>query len=242
MVSVRSFLHHVNDAGLRAMSREVQEFRAAAKDLYLSFLDHESGRTPQVLGSAATMILARSVECLESIELLVAFGRDRDAAVLLVSLIELSLDIRYLRGDRTRARHWLSHAETGRKPWRVADLIRELHPDEDDRDSVESIYRRLSMIKHGNPASVQAGFPLAVRENKLFLPTGDRPGVLMSYLFASSLTCTQIAEAAVACFDAPAPALIESLSRVNSHNTTVGWQMEAWMVGVVQADLLRSEE
>jgi hypothetical protein len=223
------------------MSREVQELRGAARGLYLAFLGHESRQTPQALGWAATMILSRSVECLESIELLVGFGRDRDAGVLLVSLMELSLDIRFLSGNVTRAELWLSHAESGKKPWRVSDLVRELHPDADDRESVEANYRYFSMIKHGNPVSVQGGFPLAVRESKLFLPTGDRPRLLMSYLFAGSLTCTQVAEAAVACFDVLSSALREGLAHVKGHNDAIGRQMEAAIIAIVQAGHLRPE-
>lgn len=238
---MKTFVHSVKDPDLQAMSREVQELRAAARDLLLALLGHNSGKTPRVLGSVATMILSRSVECLESIELLVGFGRDRDAGVLLVSLLELSFDARYLQGNEARAALWLSHAESGRKPWRVSDLIRELHPDKADRDAVEENYRRFSMIKHGNPVAAQSGFPVAIRGDKLFLPTGDQPGVLMSYLFAGSLTCTQIADASVVCLDRPAPAVREALNRVKSHNGVVGRQMEASLIALVQAGRMRPE-
>src|SRR6266496_6703234 len=52
---------------------------------------------------AAMMILARASECLASIELLALHGQERDAAVLVVVLLELQYDVAYIAANLDRA-------------------------------------------------------------------------------------------------------------------------------------------
>ena len=118
---------------------------------------------------AALAILHRMTEVSLSAEVLCSVNCVRDAAVLILSVHELRLDLQYLSQDSTRAGTWLSHAQEQRKPWRVASQIRELYSSSRERAAEEAIYRRYSMTKHGNPAGGTFGFPIVATANTLEL-------------------------------------------------------------------------
>lgn len=117
----------------------------------------------------ALAILDRMTEASLSAEVLCSKNRIRDAAVLILSVHELRLDLQYLSQDSTRAGAWLRHAQEQRKPWRVASQIRELYSSSREREAEEAIYRRYSMTKHGNPVGGIFAFPIVATDNALVL-------------------------------------------------------------------------
>ena len=86
----------VEDQTVLAFCVHSQRIRTAAVESPVSVLTQAQARRVWKRDLVALMILNRLVECLLSFELLVSRGRERDAAALVVTLIDLSLDLRYL--------------------------------------------------------------------------------------------------------------------------------------------------
>ena len=137
--------------------------------------------------SAALAILHRMTEASLSAEILCSMNRVRDAAVLILCVHELRLDVQYLSQDSTRAEKWLSHAQEQRKPWPVAKQIRELYSSSREREAEEANYRRYSMTKHGNPVGGTFAFPLAATADalELDLATENSP-LVQAHMFGLS--------------------------------------------------------
>ena len=110
-------------------------------------------------------ILYRLAEGAISIELLCRKNRVRDAAILLLSLHELRLDLQYIARNPRRADIWLDHTEDNRKPWRVAEQMADIYTTQDEFDAERSIYRQYSMVKHCNPVGQTFSFPILITHN-----------------------------------------------------------------------------
>lgn len=142
-------------------------------------------------------ILHRMAECTFAIELLASKGFVRDAATLLLTLIELRLDLQYMALSPGREDDWIKHIAQNRKPWKVRQQIEEVYPDTNEREAEWANYRTFSMVKHGNPAGGTASFPIGVRQDALVLPdSGEKANLLPVYLFAAGATLYQAAVAA----------------------------------------------
>ena len=93
---------------------------------------------------------------------------------------------------------WLAHLETGRKPWKVSKQIRSLSPEGRERDAELNIYRKFSMIKHGNPAARGLGFSVHAEGPTLALYGDDMsPGMsvaCLSYAGTNLLDATAAAD------------------------------------------------
>ena len=138
--------------------------------------------------SAALAILDRMLEASLSAEVLCSMNRVRDAAVLILTVHELRLDLQYLSQDGARANTWLSHTQSQRKPWRVASQIRDLYSSPTERDDEKAVYRRYSMAKHGNPVGGVFAFPIVATTNalELDLATANSP-LVVPHMFALSV-------------------------------------------------------
>ena len=137
--------------------------------------------------SAALAILNRMTEASLSAEVLCSMNLVRDAAVLILSVHELRLDLQYLSQDCTRAGSWLSHTQAQRKPWRVASQIRELYSSSRDREAEEAVYRWYSMAKHGNPVGGTFAFPIVATASALEVPVATENNPLVqTHMFALS--------------------------------------------------------
>ena len=112
-------------------------------------------------------------------------NRVRDAAILLLSLHELRLDLQYIAGDPRRADIWLDHTEAHKKPWRVAKQIAEICTQKGEFDAERSIYRQYSMVKHCNPVAQTFSFPIAGDRNSLHLDCStDNSVMVRTHMFA----------------------------------------------------------
>ena len=117
----------------------------------------------------ALSIMDRLVEGALSIELLCQKNRVRDAAILLLSLHELRLDLQYIARNPRRANMWLDHTEEHRKPWRVAEQMVEIYTTQNELDAERWIYRQYSMVKHCNPVGQTFALPIAGDRSALHL-------------------------------------------------------------------------
>ena len=119
------------------------------------------------------VIVNRLAEGALSVELLCQKNRTRDAAILLLSLHELRLDLQYIALNRLRADIWLDHTREEKKPWSVMDQIKEVYTESNELNAELEIYRKYSMIKHCNPVGKNLTFGLAAERDALLLDCGD---------------------------------------------------------------------
>ena len=140
---------NLEDPTLHSFAFQVQLIRSAiAKLLPQIFIVNE----PISLHQGITFgILDRLCELSLSIEVLAMKGRTRDAAVLLASVFEMHIDMKYMALNTKRLEEWASHTSTWRKPWKFDLQLKELFPAPKDLEAERDIYHRYCMIKHGSP-------------------------------------------------------------------------------------------
>lgn len=150
----------------------------------------------------AIVILKRVLECVNSIRLLSLLGLRRDAAILLLNLIELRLDIMYIELDEKHANEWLNHEKEYKKPWNVRFLFNELYKNESELGAELNIYKQLSMIKHGNPLGGLESFPMELSKKGIILRDEKtrkirKENMIAVYLFGCGQECCNISNAVI---------------------------------------------
>lgn len=139
------------------------------------------------------VILKRFIECINSIKVLALLGMERDASILLLNLIELRLDLMYIRTDSKHADVWLNHEKENEKPWKIGFLFKQLYLNQNEREAEIENYRRFSMAKHGNPVGGLHSFPIEISKRRLIIRDND--GVkdrIAVYLFACGSECSRV--------------------------------------------------
>ena len=132
----------------------------------------------------ALAIVDRVTEGSLSVELLCQKNRARDAAVLLLCLHELRLDLQYIALDRSRANCWLKHSKTDKKPWRVSSQLEEIYTNENELKAERWLYRQYSMVKHCNPVGENFVFGIAAKRDSLTLGSRSHDSVMLrTHLF-----------------------------------------------------------
>lgn len=153
------------------------------------------------LSTAAKVALVglfRLKEAIDSILMLSLNGKVRDASILMLSLQELELDLRYIAQRESRAAEWIKHSDLGKKPWRVSFLMSEVYECNAEKSAAGDIYRLLCAIKHGNPAAGTSSFPLGVVNNWLCLQRKSAlPDEITIVLYASGITGCGILRVAI---------------------------------------------
>ena len=183
-------------------------------------------------------IMGRLEEGSLSVELLCQKGRTRDAAILLLSLHELRLDLQYIAMDPVRAETWLDHAREDIKPWRVKTQINEIFTDEKERDAERGVYRQYSMAKHGNRVAQQFAFGISPTRDALVIDCSgiDNP-LLHTHMFglgmhihgAGIAAAKILAHEGIECDDFP-DTLNEQFEVVSQHNQQkVRLMLEEWL-------------
>ena len=124
-------------------------------------------------------IVDRLAEGALSVELLCQKNRVRDAAIILLSLHELRLDLQYIALDLDRADTWLDHTQEGKKPWRVAGQIKEIYILPDELKAERWLYRQYSMVKHCNPVGQNFAFGIAADRDSLQLDRNSRNSLMV---------------------------------------------------------------
>ncbi|HME73249.1 MAG TPA: hypothetical protein VKM54_25775 [Myxococcota bacterium] len=175
----------------------VGRIRGTIVDLALDVLHQATSRPFDKYAKIAYLLLQRAMECLFSIELLIMLERERDAAVLLVTLLELSYDVRFAERQPNRIDEWVRHKDRNRKPWRVGQLLRALYTDDGERESARAVYEHCSMIKHSNPAGGTLTMPLGVDGRMIIARANDTRDLLAAYAFTAGGTAYEAAKAAL---------------------------------------------
>jgi hypothetical protein len=186
----------VDDQNVLAFCFHSQHIRTAAGALIVSITEQAGSRPIGKADLVALMLLTRLAECLLSFELLTSRGCERDAAVLLVTLTELSLDLRYLETRPGQVEVWVAHDKRRRKPWKVADQIEALYANENDRDAAERNYELCSMVKHGNPAGGNLTLPIGIEGRMVVHRLRDTGDFLAVYAFAAAAAVQEALNAA----------------------------------------------
>lgn len=165
----------MQDFRIEVVGDKKQSYPSLLKELQLIVTDsieivvnHFKGAHISKSVGVAIIILKRLVESTKSGELLISKQFFRDASILVTNQIELRLDLQYISQDNTRAETWLSHTNQYRKPWRVSTLLDELFVG-NELDAEKDLYKRFSMVKHGNPVADTFGFPYAITDNQLHI-------------------------------------------------------------------------
>ena len=177
----------VDDPDLVLWCVSTQSMRSKVVALLRGAISLLSERPLTAPTSAALAILNRITEASLSAEVLCSTNRVRDAAILILSIHELRLDLQYVSQDSTRAGTWLRHAQEQRKPWRVASQIRDLYSSSGDRAAEQAVYRQYSMAKHGNPVGGTFAFPIVATAKALEVPLATQNSPLVqTHMFALS--------------------------------------------------------
>ena len=120
---------NIDDADLIKNCVSVQSMRCTLSALLCHVISQLTVTPFTVQIRVALSIMKRLAEGALSIELLCQKNRVRDAAILLLNVHELRLDLQYIARDPRRANIWLDHTEEHRKPWRVAEQMAEIFGD-----------------------------------------------------------------------------------------------------------------
>lgn len=178
-------LPSLDDATVKEMGLRVQSARSGVLAVASSLLRQHDGIKNPTAVIVSVGVLQRMAECALAIELLASKGFLRDAATLILTLMELRLDLQYMARVPGREAEWLSHEAQSRKPWTVGREIKDVYPDAGERDTELANYRMLSMVKHANPAGSNASFPLSPVDDGLGVrDLAETARLLPVYLFA----------------------------------------------------------
>jgi hypothetical protein len=234
-------LPFVTDPALQVMGARVSALRASVSRGLRALLDAWRGRAVRAEFTMPIGVLLRMMECALSVEVLASKGRQRDAAVLILTLMELRLDLQYVAQDSSRASVWLEHAEKGRKPWRVGAQIKAIYQKSRERKAELANYQHFSMVKHGNPVGGIASFPAEMSTEGMLLRTDpdDRgslnlcitclfaAGGCLRDAFAAAVSLTRATGAEI---DQAAIDIDKAMAALNqAHNDHVHRMVAAWM-------------
>ena len=145
----------------------------------------------------ALAVVNRIAEGSLSIEFLCMKNRVRDAAILLLSLYELQLDLQYIARHPSRAETWIDHCEQDKKPWRVASQLREIYTNPGELKAERWLYRTYSMAKHCNPVGTHFAFPLSATRHTLILDMADTNNpMIRAHMFGLGVSMSRAGTAA----------------------------------------------
>jgi len=137
------------------------------------------------------MILFRIRECMLSIDLLISKGLARDAAVLLLTLIELRFEMEYIALDSLNADEWISQTRSQHRPWEIDFLLKELFQDDLERQAEKENYDHFLQMKYADPMGDQPRFP--IKDDDSASASNDD---LATCLFCEGSECYRILKAA----------------------------------------------
>ena len=153
-------LKNIEDQTVYSFGMIVQKMRSEITNLINTIGEQATSKPLTQSNFVSLKILFRLKECMVSIELLISKGLARDAAQLLLTLMELRLEMQYIAENPSRADEWIAGNRQNIKPWPVDVLIKHLFPNVDDQNTEHSNYRHLLQIKHSDPMGTQPSFPV----------------------------------------------------------------------------------
>lgn len=127
-------------------------------------------------------ILDKISESLISIMLLSSKGLATNTAIILVNIIELRTDLKYISKKPKKIEEWFIHQKKYTKPWKFFNQIKEITNVKEEIDLERTIYEICSIAKHGNPAGIDIGFNIGIKDNDIFVNL-DKEYRLTDYLY-----------------------------------------------------------
>lgn len=153
-------LKNIEDQTVYSFGMIVQKMRSEITNLINTVGEQASFKPLTQSNFVSLKVLFRLKECMVSIELLISKGLARDAAQLLLTLMELRLEMQYVSENSSHASDWIACSRQNKKPWTVDFLIKNLFPNDEDRHTERSNYKHLLQIKHSDPMGSQPSFPV----------------------------------------------------------------------------------
>lgn len=153
-------LKNIEDQTVYSFGMIVQKMRSEITNLINTVGEQASSKPLTQSNFVSLKILFRLKECMVSIELLISKGLARDAAQLLLTLMELRLEMQYITENPSCASKWISNNRQNKKSWPVDFLIKALFPNHEDQNTERSNYKHLLQIKHSDPMGTQPNFPV----------------------------------------------------------------------------------
>jgi len=159
----------------------LKELHSICRELFLCLIQ-ENKKVKTTIGFVGSLI-DRISESLISIMLLASKGFATDVAILLVNLIELRTDLKYISKNPKKIDDWFNHEKRWKKPWKFSKQIKDITSDDKELEEVEKrIYEFCSIAKHGNPVGYDIGFNFGLKNNGIFLDL-NKDYRLTDYLF-----------------------------------------------------------
>jgi len=159
----------------------LKELHSICRELFLCLIQ-ENKKVKTTIGFVGSLI-DRISENLISIMLLASKGFTTDVAILLVNLIELRTDLKYISINPKKINEWFNHKKRWKKPWKFSQQIKNITSEDKELEEVEKkIYEFCSIAKHGNPVGYNIGFNFGLKDNGIFLDL-NKDYRLTDYLF-----------------------------------------------------------
>ena len=120
------------------------------------------------------IIFARIIRLRDAALTLTSGGFPTEAGILVLSQFEAKLDLVQAARDVQWAASWLGHRNTKQSVTKnMTDAICRVFSEEQEQSVERSIFRYLSAIKHGNPASSELGFQVRRIQTSIVVSTGE---------------------------------------------------------------------
>lgn len=158
----------------------LKELHSICRELFVRLIQ-ENKKVKTTIGFVGSLI-DRISESLISIMLLASKGFATDVAILLVNLIELRTDLKYISKNPKKINEWLNHKERCAKPWKFSQQIKDITIDKEEYKVEKRIYEFCSIAKHGNPVGYDIGFNFGLKDNGIYVAL-DKDYRLTDYLF-----------------------------------------------------------
>ena len=159
----------------------LKELHSICRELFLCLIQ-ENKKVKTTIGFVGSLI-DRISGNLISIMLLASKGFTTDVAILLVNLIELRTDLKYISINPKKINEWFNHKKRWKKPWKFSQQIKDITSDDKELEEVEKkIYEFCSIAKHGNPVGYDIGFNFGLKDNGIILDS-NKDYRLTDYLF-----------------------------------------------------------
>jgi hypothetical protein len=119
-------------------------------------------------------IFARIIRLRDAAFILTQAGHPTEAGIIVLSQFEAKLDLAHAVTDVKWATRWVEHQNTRQSVTQsVTGAICAVFADEQDRAVEQSIFRYLSALKHGNPASSELGSQARRTKRTITVSTGE---------------------------------------------------------------------
>ncbi|MBW1894500.1 MAG: hypothetical protein JRF40_04500 [Deltaproteobacteria bacterium] len=172
-------LKNVRDHAVYSFGLIVQKMRAEVTNV-INVVGDQAGSTPLSQSNfVSLMILFRIRECMISIELLVSKGLIRDAAALLLKMIEYRLGIQYIATDSLHAKEWIRKKRENENPWKTSFLINTLFPDRSKNKAEYEMFEYVMNMQCSDPMENQPDFP--IKDDELSSVSNDDLAVCLFY-------------------------------------------------------------